>query len=59
MTDIVERLRERAGQYDEYAWHMDIEIESADEIERLRAELLAAKNQTQYEPVETSKGAGN
>lgn len=34
--DIVDRLRERAGQYDEYDWHGAIEREAADEIERLR-----------------------
>ena len=35
-VDIVQRLRERAGQYDEYDWHGAIEREAADEIERLR-----------------------
>lgn len=37
--DIVERLRERSGKYDSHDWHSDIELEAADEIERLRAEL--------------------
>lgn len=38
MSDIVERLRERAGKYDEYDWHWHcaVEQEAADEIERLR-----------------------
>ena len=31
---LVERLRERAGQYDECGWHEKIEREAADEIER-------------------------
>lgn len=39
MNDIVKRLRERAGQYDEYGWHNDIELESALEIEALRKSL--------------------
>ena len=39
VTDIVERLRERAHEFDEYAWHSDIELEAADEIERLRKQL--------------------
>ena len=39
MVDIVDRLRERSGKYDEYAWHSDIEIEAAIEIERLRESL--------------------
>ena len=36
MTDIkelVKRLRERSGQYDEYGWHSEIEIEAADALE--------------------------
>lgn len=33
-----ERLRERSGQYDECDWHGAIEIEAADEIERLDRE---------------------
>ena len=43
MTDIVERLRERAGKYDEYDWHGAIELEAADEIERLRADLISCR----------------
>ena len=39
MVDIVERLREKSGKYDEYSWHSDIELEAADEIERLREAL--------------------
>jgi hypothetical protein len=34
--DIVARLRERSGKYDLYDWHSDIELEAADEIERLK-----------------------
>jgi hypothetical protein len=37
--DLVERLRERAGQNDEYDWHGDIELEAADRIEKLEAAL--------------------
>jgi hypothetical protein len=33
--NLPERLRERAGAYDEYAWHKDIEMEAAAEIEAL------------------------
>jgi hypothetical protein len=43
MTDIVDRLRERSGEYDEYAWHSDIELEAADEIEKLRGQLIEAE----------------
>ena len=35
--DLVKRLRERAGKYDEYDWHGDIELEAADRIEKLEA----------------------
>ena len=36
MTDnLVERLRETSGKYDEYCWHSDIELEAADRIEQL------------------------
>ena len=42
LSDIVVRLRERSGQYDEYAWHCEIELEAAKEIERLRDELAKA-----------------
>ena len=37
--DLVKRLRERAGQNDEYDWHGDIELEAADRIEKLAAAL--------------------
>ena len=39
MTDIVQELRSRMGQFDSYGWHMDIERRAADEIMRLRAAL--------------------
>lgn len=39
MSDIVERLRKTAHTYDEYAIHSDLELEAADEIEKLRAAL--------------------
>ena len=35
MTDLTKRLRQRAGEYDEYDWHREIELEAADEIEQL------------------------
>jgi hypothetical protein len=31
--DLVKRLRETSGKYDEYCWHSDIELEAADRIE--------------------------
>lgn len=34
-VEIVAELRARAGKYDEYAWHGDLEIEAAKRIERL------------------------
>jgi hypothetical protein len=37
MSDIVERLRWTAHTYDEYGYHSEIELEAADEIEKLRA----------------------
>jgi len=37
MSDIVERLRAKSGEYDSYGWYSDIVLEAADEIERLRA----------------------
>lgn len=39
MSDLVDRLKKRAGQYDEYDWHSAIELEAAEEIERLRHDL--------------------
>ena len=42
MTDIkelVKRLRERSGQYDEYGWHSEIEIEAADALEAQAKEI--------------------
>lgn len=39
MTDIIERLRRRADDSD----NQELDREAADEIERLRAELLRAK----------------
>lgn len=39
--DIIERLRKRAGKYDEYDWHSAIELEAAQEIYNLRAALAA------------------
>jgi formyltetrahydrofolate synthetase len=33
--DLVKRLRETAGQYDEHMWHTDIELEAAARIEEL------------------------
>jgi hypothetical protein len=46
ITELVKRMRERSGQYDEYGWHSEIEIEAADaleaqakEIEELRAAM--------------------
>ena len=37
--DLVARLRETSGKYDEYCWHSDIELEAADRIEELEAAL--------------------
>ena len=37
--DLVKRLRETSGKYDEYCWHSDIELEAADRIEELEAAL--------------------
>ena len=34
MKTLPERLRERAGQYDESDWHSAIELEAADALER-------------------------
>ena len=39
MSDIVERLRGVAHTYDEYGVHSEIELEAAQEIEKLRAAL--------------------
>ena len=42
--DLVKRLRETSGKYDEYCWHSDIELEAADRIEELEAVLLEIAN---------------
>jgi hypothetical protein len=38
--DLVERLRETSGKYDEYCWHSDIELEAANRIEELNRAVL-------------------
>jgi hypothetical protein len=43
MSDIVERLRGVAHTYDEYGMHSEIELEAANEIEKLRAALQTAR----------------
>jgi len=49
MADIVDRLRERAHKYDEYAWHGDIELEAAEKIESLRREIRDMHERHQQE----------
>jgi len=39
---IINRLRERAGQCDEYGWHCDIELEAAELLEEIYGYLTAA-----------------
>ena len=43
ITKLVKRLRERSGQYDEYGWHSEIEIEAADALEA-QAERIAEQD---------------
>ena len=38
MKELIERLRQKAGQYDEYDWHSVTELEAADALERMEAE---------------------
>ena len=38
MKELIERLRQKAGQYDEYDWHSVTELEAADALERLTAD---------------------
>ena len=38
MKELIERLRQKAGQYDEYDWHSVTELEAADALERLTFE---------------------
>jgi hypothetical protein len=51
MADIVDRLRERAHQYDEYAWHGDIELEAAETIESLRRQIRDMHERHQQEKI--------
>ena len=37
-----DRLRERAGVLDDYAWHAEVEMEAADYIEKLEEVLALA-----------------
>jgi hypothetical protein len=46
--DLVKRLRERAGKYDEYDWHGDIELEAASRIEKLEAALRAIIDRAEF-----------
>ena len=41
--ELIERLRAKAGQYDEYDWHSVTELEAAAALERLTAERDALK----------------
>ena len=43
MKELIERLRQKAGQYDEYDWHSVTELEAADALERLTAERDALR----------------
>ena len=38
--ELIERLRQKAGQYDEYDWHSVTELEAADALERMEAEKM-------------------
>jgi hypothetical protein len=40
MKELIERLRQKAGQYDEYDWHSVTELEAADALERMEAEKM-------------------
>ena len=56
MSDIpalVKRLRERSGQYDEYGWHSEIEIEAADALEAQAKEI--AKKDTRIAELEKAR----
>ena len=52
MKELIERLRQKAGQYDEYDWHSVTELEAADALERMESELKTANRikieQTDY-----------
>jgi hypothetical protein len=43
-SDLVAKLRSIAGQYDGYNWHCDFELQAADAIEKLLAELEQLKS---------------
>ena len=43
MSPLIERLRQKAGQYDEYDWHSVTELEAADALERMGAERDALR----------------
>jgi len=45
ISELVNRLRERSGQYDEYGWHSEIEIEAADALEVQAKEIAELKDQ--------------
>ena len=43
MKELIERLRQKAGQYDEYDWHSVTELKAADALERLTTERDALR----------------
>jgi len=52
ITELVKRMRERSGQYDEYGWHSEIEIEAADALEAQAKEI--AKKDTRIAELEAA-----
>lgn len=42
-SDLVARLRETSGQYDDHGWHSEIELEAANYIEELEKRMEQAR----------------
>ena len=53
--ELIERLRQKAGQYDEYDWHSVTELEAADALERMVTELETA-NRIKTEQIDYAIG---
>lgn len=51
ILELAKRLRERAGQYDEYDWHSAIELETADVLE-----FLAHGGKLRYKVIDLRDG---
>jgi sulfur transfer protein SufE len=54
---LIKDLRDRAGKYDEYAWHGEAEIKAADALERMQAQMKLQAERQDFMVAELSERA--